>query len=119
MDEKLVEKAIEDLCIYEDVMKLSLCAKSRMTGQPVYKETELPDRYKEVMHGLKLADHTIQSCIVECSEIAEDEKALVRDKLEAEVMGEAYTDALLKVRSMMIDLLYTVLDSAEGGGLTC
>lgn len=115
MEKRLEEKAIEDLCLYEDVLELSLCAKSRMTGQPVYKETDLPEKYQAMLYGLKIADNAIQSGLNECSDIAGDEESLTRDKVEAEIMGEAYAQALTSVRSAMINLLYTVLDEIDGG----
>ena len=108
------DKVIDELCVMEDVMEYNLCARSRMTGEPVYREDELSKEYKDVMYGLKLAYSRVQSDLVEVQDIlANSEDYSIREALEAEISFETLRNTLLSISSQMIDLLYAGLDSEE------
>lgn len=107
-------RVIDELSRTDDVMNYNLCARSRVTGEPVYKESELSKEYKDVMHGLKLAYSRVQNDVIMYKDILADrENYSIRETLEAEVSYETLCDTLESVSCEMIELLYLALDQQE------
>ena len=109
------DKVMDELSRTDDVMNYNLCARSRMTGKPVYKESELSKEYKDVMHGLKLAYSRVQNDLIMYEDILTGrENHSIRETLEAEVSYETLCDTLESISCEMIELLYLALDQQEG-----